>query len=174
VTEPAHRHGGLARIPAQRFAKSEADCRHNARAQRRWLCLSWAAASLLSPRAQAQQWDGGCSDTLPMVSKVPAAKASSEDASTFDAKFGAALTSNNIFRGYTLSNNLPNLSGNVEASYAIFFTDLNGASVQIPQLSQFHLSSTTGLRPKFGALTLEAGCVWSEIKSAIGAGNAAK
>ena len=116
-----------------------------------------AAASLLSPCAQAQQWDGGSSSTLPIVSKAPAAKTSSDDASTFDAKFGAALTSNNIFRGYTLSNNLPSVSGSVEASYAIFFTSLNGASVQIPQLSQFQLSSTTGLRPKFGALTLEAG-----------------
>jgi uncharacterized protein (TIGR02001 family) len=65
--------------------------------------------------------------------------------------------SNNIFRGYTLSNNLPSVSGNVEASYAIFYTSLNGASVQIPQLSQFQLSSTTGLRPKFGPLTLESG-----------------
>ena len=116
-----------------------------------------AAASLLSPCAQAQQWDGGSSSTLPIVSKAPAAKTSSDDASTFDAKFGAALTSNNIFRGYTLSNNLPSVSGSVETSYAIFFTSLNGASVQIPQLSQFQLSSTTGLRPKFGALTLEAG-----------------
>jgi uncharacterized protein (TIGR02001 family) len=119
--------------------------------------LVMAAASLLSSRAQAQQWDGGGSGTLPIVSKAPAAKTSNEDASTFDAKFGAALTSNNIFRGYTLSNNLPSVSGNVEASYAIFFTNLNGASVQIPQLSQFQLSSTTGLRPKFGTLTLEAG-----------------
>lgn len=119
--------------------------------------LVMAAASVLSPRAQAQQWDGGGSDTLPIVSKAPAAKTSSEDASTFDAKFSAALTSNNIFRGYTLSNNLPSVSSNAEASYAIFFTSLNGASVQIPQLSQFQLSSTTGLRPKFGALTLESG-----------------
>jgi hypothetical protein len=92
-----------------------------------------AAASLLSPRAQAQQWDRGSSETLPIVSKVPAAKTA-----TFDAKFAAALTSNNIFRGYTLSNNLPSVSGHVEASYTIFFTNLNGASVQIPQLSQLH------------------------------------
>jgi uncharacterized protein (TIGR02001 family) len=116
-----------------------------------------AAASLIPPRARAQQWDSPGSDIPPIVSKAPTAKPQSEDAATFDAKFSAALTSNNIFRGYTLSNNLPSTSGNVEASYAIFFTSLNGASVQIPQLSQFQLSSMTGLRPKFGALTLEAG-----------------
>jgi uncharacterized protein (TIGR02001 family) len=114
-----------------------------------------AAATLSGPPAQAQQ--GDAPGMAPIVAQAPAARTPSETAATFDTKFNAALTSNNIFRGYTLSNNLPSASGNVEASYAIFFTSLNGASVQIPQLSQFQLSNTTGLRPKFGALTLEAG-----------------
>ncbi len=117
--------------------------------------LALAAATLSALPAQAQQWDGP--GTPSIVAKAPAARTPTETAATFDAKFSAALTSNNIFRGYTLSNNLPSASGNVEASYAIFFTSLNGASVQIPQLSQFQLASTTGLRPTFGKLTLESG-----------------
>lgn len=114
-----------------------------------------AAVTLSAPPTSAQQWDGA--GIPPIVAKAPAALTPSGTAATFDAKFIAALTSNNIFRGYALSNNLPSVSGNVEASYAIFFTSLNGASVQIPQLSQFQLSSTTGLRPKFGSLTMEGG-----------------
>jgi uncharacterized protein (TIGR02001 family) len=117
--------------------------------------LVLAAATLLAARAQAQQW--GAAEMAPTVTKSPAAHAPGGTAATFDAKFSAALTSNNIFRGYTLSNNMPSASGNVEASYAIFFASLNGASVQIPQLSQFQLASAIGLRPKFGSLTLEAG-----------------
>jgi hypothetical protein len=98
----------------------------------------------LSPCAQAQQGDGGSSSTLPIVSKAPAAKTSSDDASTFDAKFGAALTSNNIFRGYTLSNNLPSVSGSVEASYAIFFTSLNGRRCRFHSYRSFSSPARPG------------------------------
>jgi uncharacterized protein (TIGR02001 family) len=107
--------------------------------------------------AQAQQSDAAGSGTPPIVAKAPAAQMQSEAPATFDAKFNAALTSNNIFRGYTLSNNLPSVSGTVEASYAIIFASLNGASVQIPELSHFQLTSTIGLRPTFGKLTVESG-----------------
>jgi len=65
--------------------------------------------------------------------------------------------SNNIFRGYTLSNNLPSVTSTLEASYAIFFASVNGASVQIPELSHFQLTNTIGLRPMFGKLTVESG-----------------
>ena len=67
------------------------------------------------------------------------------------------LMSNNIFRGYTLSNNFPSVTGTVEATYSIFFASVNGASVQIPELSHFQLTNTIGLRPTFGKLTVESG-----------------
>jgi uncharacterized protein (TIGR02001 family) len=123
-----------------------------------------AAASFLPSLAQAQesdsqaeQSDGTSSSNSPIVTKAPAAKTQTENAPTFDAKFTAAVISNNIFRGYTLSNNLPSVTGTVEATYSIFFASLNGASVQIPELSHFQLTDTIGLRPTFGKLTVESG-----------------
>jgi uncharacterized protein (TIGR02001 family) len=116
-----------------------------------------AAAHLLPSLARAQQLDSSGSDTPPMVTKLPAAKTQTEAAPSFDAKFTAAAMSNNIFRGYTLSNNFPSASGTVEATYSIFFAGVNGASVQIPELSHFQLTNTIGLRPTFGKLTVEAG-----------------
>jgi uncharacterized protein (TIGR02001 family) len=117
--------------------------------------VAQAAVNLSLAPAQAQQWDG--SGAPPIVAKAAPAQTPNETAATFDAKFSAALMSNNIFRGYTLSNNLPSVSGNVEASYAVFFASLNGASVQIPELSHFQLTGTIGLRPTFGKLTVESG-----------------
>jgi uncharacterized protein (TIGR02001 family) len=115
---------------------------------------AFATAILSAAPAQAQQWDGAA--TPPIAAKT-AAQTPSETAATFDAKFSAAATSNNVFRGYTLSNNLPSVSSNVEANYAIFFANLNGAAVQIPELSHFQLTGTIGLRPTFGKLTVESG-----------------
>jgi uncharacterized protein (TIGR02001 family) len=119
--------------------------------------LVMAAVNLLPFLAQAQQSDGTSSGISPLVTKAPAAKTQTEVAPSFDAKFSAAVMSNNIFRGYTLSNNLPSVTGTVEATYSIFFASVNGASVQIPELSHFQLTDTIGLRPTFGKLTVESG-----------------
>jgi uncharacterized protein (TIGR02001 family) len=116
------------------------------------------AAQLLPTLAAAQQADGYSAS--PIVIKAPADKISTGTASSFDAKFTAALTSNNIFRGYTLSDNLPSASGNLEATYWILFASINGASVQIPELSHFQMTDTIGLRPTFGKLTVEAGAAY--------------
>jgi len=116
-----------------------------------------AAAHLLPSLAQAQQSDDTSSGTSPLVTKAPATKTQTEAAPSFDAKFSAAAMSNNIFRGYTLSNNLPSVTGTVEATYSIFFASVNGASVQIPELSHFQMTNTIGLRPEFGKLTVEGG-----------------
>jgi hypothetical protein len=115
------------------------------------------AAHLLPSLAQAQQSDDTSSGTSPLVTKAPAAKTQTEAAPSFDAKFTAALMSNNTFRGYTLSNNFPSAAGTFEATYSIFFASVNGASVQIPELSHFQLTNTIGLRPTFGKLMLESG-----------------
>jgi uncharacterized protein (TIGR02001 family) len=122
--------------------------------------LAMAAAHLLPSSAQAQQSDSSGSGNLPIVTKTTAAKTQTEAAPSFDVKFSAAVMSNNIFRGYTLSNNLPSLTGAVEATYSIFFASVNGASVQIPKLSHFQMTNTIGLRPEFGKLTVEGGVAY--------------
>src|ERR1700733_5999907 len=118
-----------------------------------------AAAQLLPSTAASQQWDGVNSAAVPVVTKAPTAPQTAAPPS-FAAKFTTALVSNNIFRGYTLSNNLPSASGTLEASYSIVFASLNGASVQIPALSHFQLTDTIWLRPVFGKLTVETGLAY--------------
>jgi uncharacterized protein (TIGR02001 family) len=118
-----------------------------------------AAAQLLPSIAAGQQWDGIDSAAAPVVTKAPAAPQTAAS-SSFDVKFTAALMSNNIFRGYTLSDNLPSASGTLEANYSIVFASLNAASVQIPELSHLQLTDTIGLRPTFGKLTLETGLAY--------------
>jgi uncharacterized protein (TIGR02001 family) len=124
------------------------------------LATAAAAAQLLLPSTAAgQQWDALNSGVAPVVAKAPTAPQTASP-SPFDVKFSAALMSNNIFRGYTLSDNLPSASGTVEATYSILFASLNGASVQIPDLSHFQLTDTIGLRPTFGKLTVETGLAY--------------
>lgn len=112
-------------------------------------------AAILSAPASAQQWEAP--GTPPLLTKAPAVQRPTEAAATFDAKFTAAAVSNNIFRGYTLSDNMPSVTGTIEATYAVFFASLNGASVQIPGLSHFQLTNAIGLRPSFGKLVVESG-----------------
>ena len=131
--------------------------------------LVTAAASLASPAARAQQSGNSAAPAQPLVVKTPpAAQAPVPDsalvlpadmpsASAFDAKFGAAVTSDYNYRGYTLSNHLPSLSANVEATYNILFASVNTASVQMPELSHFQMTDTLGLRRAFGALAVETG-----------------
>ena len=103
-----------------------------------------------------------------MVKSTPAAQtpaansalvlpATAQPSSAFDAKFAAALTSDYNYRGYTLSDHLPSVSANVEATYNILFASVNTASVQMPDLSHFQMTDTLGLRQAFGALLVETG-----------------
>jgi len=86
--------------------------------------------------------------------------ASPPSASAFDAKFGAAVTSDYNYRGYTLSNHLPSVSANAEASYNILFASVNSASVQMPNLSHFQMTDTVGIRPAIGPVTVETGVAY--------------
>jgi uncharacterized protein (TIGR02001 family) len=120
------------------------------------VALAIAAAVLAWSPAAAQQTDNN-DDDAPMVTKAPADKTKTDSEATFDAKFNAALTSDYNYRGYTLSDHLPSVSSNVELDYSIFFTSVNGASVQFPGLSHFQMTNTVGLRPVFDKLTIESG-----------------
>jgi uncharacterized protein (TIGR02001 family) len=107
----------------------------------------------------AQSTDSWTVATAPLVVKTEPAPPTpaAETASTFDAKFSAAVTSDYNYRGYTLSNHLPSVSANGEVDYNIFFASVNAASVQMPGLSHFQMTDTLGLRRAFDALTLETG-----------------
>jgi uncharacterized protein (TIGR02001 family) len=114
--------------------------------------VSAIAAGLASPDARAQQSDAS-------ATAAAGAKQSASE-TPFDVKFSAAVTNDYIYRGYTLSDHLPSVSNNIEATYGILFFSANQASVQIPALSRFQMTDTIGIRPVFGALTLESGAAY--------------
>ena len=94
----------------------------------------------------------------PLVVKVqPSATPAAEASSSFNAKFGAGVTSDYNYRGYTLSSHLPSVSSNVEVDYDVLFASVNVASVQMPGLSHFQMTDMLGLRRAFGGLTIETG-----------------
>ena len=105
--------------------------------------LAIAAAVPWLGRANAEE----TGNAAPLATKSPAAKTQADAASSFDAKFYAAVNSDYNYRGYTLSNHLPSVSSNLEATYLVFFASVNTASVQIPGLSHFQMTDTIGLRP---------------------------
>jgi len=131
--------------------------------------LAVVTASVGAPTAKAQQSGNSTPTAPPFVTKAPLASETpvmdsvmtwppnTPPASAFDAKFSAAVTSDYNYRGYTLSDHLPSVSSNVEATYNIFFASVNTASVQMPDLSHFQMTDTLGLRRTFGALTVETG-----------------
>jgi uncharacterized protein (TIGR02001 family) len=122
--------------------------------------LAFATASVAPSIAKAQQADSTTPSAPPIVTKAPPATMQADAASSFDAKFYAAANSDYNYRGYTLSNHLPSVSSNLEATYLVFFASVNTASVQIPTLSHFQMTDTIGLRPVFGSLTLEGGVAY--------------
>jgi uncharacterized protein (TIGR02001 family) len=132
--------------------------------------LAVTIASTGAPTAKAQQSGDSAAPAPALVVKAPLAAetpvtdsaiitlpANVPPTSAFDAKFAAAVTSDYNYRGYTLSDHLPSVSANVEATYDILFASVNTASVQMPDLSHFQMTDTIGLRRAFGALMVETG-----------------
>jgi uncharacterized protein (TIGR02001 family) len=132
--------------------------------------LAVTIASTGAPTAKAQQSGDLAAPAPALVVKAPLAAetpvtdsaiitlpANMPPTSAFDAKFAAAVTSDYNYRGYTLSDHLPSVSANVEATYDILFASVNTASVQMPDLSHFQMTDTIGLRRAFGALMVETG-----------------
>jgi uncharacterized protein (TIGR02001 family) len=119
----------------------------------------WRSAAFAQQAPLAQSAGSSTAAAVPLVVKTepPPPTPVAEPASTFDAKFSAAVTSDDNYRGYTLSNHLPSVSANGEVDYNIFFASLNVASVQMPGLSHFQMTDTLGLRRALGALTVETG-----------------
>lgn len=119
--------------------------------------LAVAVIGLLPAAAGAQQFDSGTPPAPSTATKLEPAK---ETPSTFDVSAGASITSDYNYRGYTLSDHRPSASVNFEATYNILFAGINGASVQMPMLSQFQMTNYGGIRPKFGDLTVETGVAY--------------
>src|SRR5262249_28345603 len=100
----------------------------------------------------------GDSSTPSVQSETAAAAASERAKLPFDASLSASITSDYNYRGYTLSNHQLSGAADLEATYSIFFAGINVASVDnLPRLSQIQMTSSVGIRPVFGPLTIEAG-----------------
>ncbi len=131
--------------------------------------LTIVIVSAGAPAANAQQSANSNPSAPPVVVKAPLAAetpaldsavmlpATTPPESTFDSKFAAAVTSDYNYRGYTLSDHLPSVSANIEATYNVLFASVNTASVQMPDLSHFQMTDTLGVRRAFGPLMVETG-----------------
>jgi uncharacterized protein (TIGR02001 family) len=119
--------------------------------------LAIATVGFQPTAAKAQQTD---SATPPAPSTATRPAPPMDATSTFDVNFGAAITSDYNYRGYTLSDHKPSASTNIEATYDILFAGVNTASVEMPKLSQLQMTNYAGIRPTFGKLTVEAGVAY--------------
>jgi uncharacterized protein (TIGR02001 family) len=118
--------------------------------------LAAAAISFESPTAKAQSAGLGPPPNV-STEATPGAMPGTAAVSSFGANFDGSVTSDYYYRGYTLSDHRPSVSGNFEATYNFFFADVNAASVLIPRLSKLQMTDSAGIRPIFGPLTIEAG-----------------
>lgn len=122
-----------------------------------WLSLvAISVAILTAPSAARAQQETGAQ---PAVSWLPTAPGAADTSAKtdFDISVSAALASDYIYRGYTLSDRQPSVSGDIEVTYGNIFADIHPASVNIPELSHLELTSSGGIRPVFGPLTFELG-----------------
>jgi len=111
--------------------------------------LSCAVASFAPVAASAQS--AGTSGTT--VAATPA----NPTPASLDMTLTGSLASDYNYRGYTLSDHKPSAAADFDATYDIWFVDINAASVQIPGLPHLQNTDTLGVRPVFGALTFEVG-----------------
>ena len=77
--------------------------------------------------------------------------------SSFDMSVGTQIASDYIFRGYSLTNHLPSVSGYFEGTYGWIFAGLEADSVQLPGLPTVQLTASAGIRPKFGPASIDIG-----------------
>jgi uncharacterized protein (TIGR02001 family) len=119
--------------------------------------LAMAITSALRLQANAQQADSA-TPPAPSTAAMPAPR--TDATSKLDASVTASITTDYIYRGYTLSNHEPSASTNFEATYNILFADVTADSVQIPMLSQLQMTDYAGIRPVFGPATVETGVAY--------------
>jgi uncharacterized protein (TIGR02001 family) len=93
---------------------------------------------------------------LPVALVLAAAPAAAQTAPAFS--YGAAVTSNYIFRGSTQSNDNPALQGYVEGAYRLFYGGVWASTVDIDDDTvEFDLYA--GVRPTFGDVAVDVSYV---------------
>ena len=128
-----------------------------------WSCPSfsvaaWVAVALIlcqERAAHAQPREGpSVSDESPAVTSAAPAGSSR---SSFDVSFGTLVVSDYNYRGYTLSDHKPSVSGYFEATYDILFAGAYASSVNFPGVPSLQMTYSAGVRPVFGPVTVEVG-----------------
>jgi uncharacterized protein (TIGR02001 family) len=79
--------------------------------------------------------------------------------SAIDLAFGAAVTSNYVFRGITQSDDSPAFQAYMEASYGMFYAGVWGSTVDFGDDNRGEFDLSAGIRPEFGKLSLDIGYV---------------
>ena len=84
--------------------------------------------------------------------------------SPWDVAFGAALTSDYIFRGITQSNHRPSVAAYFEPRYNVdkdlqLYAGIGGESISFPNRAAAEIDFYAGIRPTFGPLAFDFG-VW--------------
>jgi uncharacterized protein (TIGR02001 family) len=77
--------------------------------------------------------------------------------SAIDVAFGVAVTSNDISKGITQSDNKPAFQAYMEASYGIFYAGIWGSTVDFGDDNKGEIDLSAGIRPEFGKLSLDIG-----------------
>lgn len=114
--------------------------------------LTVTTATLLAAPASAAD--------LKMVTKAPP-----PPPTPWDVAFGAALSSDYIFRGITQSNHKPSVYGYFEPRYNItkdlqLYAGIAGSSISFPNRAAAEVDFSAGIRPTFGPLALDFGAVY--------------
>jgi Bacterial protein of unknown function (Gcw_chp) len=118
------------------------------------LLLSVVAAAVLATPALAAD--------LKVVKKAPPPPA---PVSPWDIAFGAALSSDYIFRGITQSNHKPSVNAYFEPRYNVnkdfqLYAGVAGSSISFPNRAAAEIDLYGGFRPTFGALALDFGAIY--------------
>jgi Bacterial protein of unknown function (Gcw_chp) len=111
-----------------------------------------AAAALATPALAAD---------LRVVTKAPPPP----PPSPWDVAFGAALSSDYIFRGITQSNHRPSVNAYFEPRYNVtkdvqLYAGIAGSSISFPNRAAAEVDFFAGIRPTFGPLALDIGAIY--------------
>src|SRR5215475_2411292 len=118
------------------------------------LLLSVVAAAMLATPALAAD--------LKVVKKAPPPP---PPPSPWDIAFGAALSSDYIFRGITQSNHKPSVNAYFEPRYNVnkdfqLYAGVAGSSISFPNRAAAEVDLYAGFRPTFGPLALDFGGIY--------------
>jgi hypothetical protein len=116
--------------------------------------LSVAATAMLATPALAAD--------LKVVKKAPPPPVI---VSPWDVAFGAALSSDYIFRGITQSNHKPSVNAYFEPRYNVnkdfqLYAGVAGSSISFPNRAAAEVDLYAGFRPTFGPLALDFGAIY--------------